>query len=120
MTTLLRAGALAVLVTVAPEDGAAGGAERSPVAAPPEREGDRVLHPYVGMWVTGDGRVRQELLQDGRYDEARGNRRSAYQGRYEVRGARIDYWDDTGFTADGVFVTENELHHGGMIFRRER
>jgi hypothetical protein len=77
-------------------------------------------HPYVGMWVTPDGRIRHELLPNGRYDEARGNRQSAYQGRYEVRGNHIDYWDDTGFTADGTFVSENELHHGGMIFRRER
>ena len=43
-----------------------------------------------------------------------------YQGRYEVRGTHIDYWDDTGFTADGTFVTMDELHHGGMIFRREK
>lgn len=77
-------------------------------------------HPYVGMWVTGDGRIRQELLANGRYDEARGARQSAYQGRYEVSGAHIDYWDDTGFTADGTFVSPDELHHGGMIFYRER
>lgn len=69
-------------------------------------------HPYLGMWVTGDGRIRQELLPTGRYDEARGTRKSAYQGRYEVEGNRIQYWDDTGFTAD-------ELHHGGMVFYRE-
>lgn len=77
-------------------------------------------HPYIGMWVTGDGRIRQELLPGGRYDEARGTRKSAYQGRYEVRGTHIDYWDDTGFTADGAFVSDDELHHGGMIFYRER
>jgi hypothetical protein len=77
-------------------------------------------HPYVGMWVTPDGRIRHELLPNGRYDEARGNRQSAYQGRYAVRGNHIDYWDDTGFTADGTFVSENELHHAGMILRRER
>lgn len=77
-------------------------------------------HPYVGMWVTRDGRIRQELLANGRYDEARGSRRSAFQGRYEVDGTRIEYWDDTGFTADGLFVTADELHHGGMIFYRER
>jgi hypothetical protein len=35
-------------------------------------------------------------------------------------GLHIDYWDDTGFTADGTFVSENEFHHAGMIFRRER
>ncbi len=76
-------------------------------------------HSYVGMWVTGDGHVRQELLANGRYDEARGNRKSAYQGRYEVRGNTIYYWDDTGFTADGIFI-DDVLHHGGMIFYRER
>jgi hypothetical protein len=79
-----------------------------------------VGHPYVGMWVTPDGRIRHELLPNGRYDEARGTRQSAYQGRYAVRGNHIDYWDDTGFTADGTFVSENELHHAGMILRRER
>jgi hypothetical protein len=77
-------------------------------------------HPYLGMWVTGDGRIRQELLATGRYDEARGNRKSAYQGRYEIRGTHIDYWDDTGFTADGAFVDADTLHHGGMIFYREK
>ncbi len=77
-------------------------------------------HPYVGMWVTPDGRIRQELLPNGRYDEARGSRKSAYQGRYEVKGNHIEYWDDTGFTADGTFVSDDELHHGGMIFKREK
>lgn len=76
-------------------------------------------HPYVGMWVTRDGNVRQQLLPNGRYDEARGNRQSAYQGRYEVNGNEIYYWDDTGFTADGEFVEDGILHHGGMIFYRE-
>ncbi|WP_307787122.1 Atu4866 domain-containing protein [Mycolicibacterium mengxianglii] len=91
---------------------------RSP-EPPPEREQAQVDHPYVGMWVTGDGHIRQELLPNGRYDEARGERMSAYTGRYEVRGNHIDYWDDTGFTADGTFVSEDVLHHGGMIFYRE-
>ncbi|MBY5364668.1 hypothetical protein HFO98_06915 [Rhizobium leguminosarum] len=75
-------------------------------------------HPYVGMWVTDDGRVRHELLPNGRYDEARGNRESAYRGRYDVTGNHIEYWDDTGFTADGDFVDGNTLHHGGMVLRR--
>jgi hypothetical protein len=77
-------------------------------------------HPYVGMWVTPDGRIRHELLPNGRYDEARGTRESAYRGRYEVNGNRIEYWDDTGFTADGVFVSTDVLHHGGMIFHRRK
>lgn len=76
-------------------------------------------HPYTGMWVTDDGRVRHELLPNNRYDEARGSRESAYQGRYEITGNHIEYWDDTGFTADGDFVDDNTLHHGGMILRRQ-
>jgi hypothetical protein len=74
-------------------------------------------HPYVGMWVTDDGRVRHELLPNGRYDEARGRRESAYQGRYTVTGHHIDYVDDTGFTADGEFI-DGVLYHGGMVLRR--
>jgi hypothetical protein len=35
-----------------------------------------VLHPYVVMWVTGDGHIRQALLPSGRDDEARGKRQS--------------------------------------------
>jgi len=97
------------------------------VAPPPDRSHESTRergqadhdHPYVGMWVTSDGVIRQELLPNGRYDEARGERVSAYTGRYEVRGNRIEYWDDTGFTADGTFVTDDELHHGGMIFYRQ-
>lgn len=75
-------------------------------------------HPYVGMWITEDGRIRHNLLPDGRYDEARGTRESAYQGRYEVRGNYIYYWDDTGFTADGEFI-DDILHHAGMILYRD-
>ncbi|WP_425468424.1 Atu4866 domain-containing protein [Prauserella rugosa] len=75
-------------------------------------------HPYVGMWVTADGHIRQELLPDGRYDEARGARQSAYTGRYRVAGERIEYRDDTGFSADGEFDGD-VLHHGGYVFYRE-
>lgn len=76
-------------------------------------------HPFVGMWVTADGYIRQELLSNGRYDEARGNKNSAYQGRYEITGNHIQYWDDTGFTADGDFL-DDVLHHVGMKFYREQ
>jgi hypothetical protein len=74
-------------------------------------------HPYVGVWVTTDGYIRHELLPGGRYDEARGNRKSAYQGRYEVEGDYIRYWDDTGFTADGKF-RDGALYHAGMVLYR--
>jgi len=73
---------------------------------------------YVGMWVTKDGYVRQALLPNGRYDEARGKRKSAYQGSYTIKGNHIDYVDDTGFSADGEF-RNGILYHGGMIFYRE-
>lgn len=76
-------------------------------------------HPYVGTWVTADGNIRHELLPSGRYDEARGRRESAYQGRYEVTGDHIEYWDDTGFTADGDFV-DDVLYHAGMVLYRRR
>lgn len=42
---------------------------------------DMQQHPHIGMWVTADGHIRQALLANGRYDEARGTRQSAYQGR---------------------------------------
>ena len=74
-------------------------------------------HAYVGMWVTEDGHIRHRLLPDGRYDEARGKRESAYRGGYVVTGDHIDYVDDTGFTADGDFV-DDVLHHAGMVLRR--
>lgn len=74
-------------------------------------------HPYVGLWVTEDGHIRHELLPNGRYVEARGQRERAYEGRYEVTGTHIEYWDDTGFTADGDFIND-VLHHAGMILYR--
>ncbi|MBC8084838.1 MAG: Atu4866 domain-containing protein [Hymenobacter sp.] len=75
--------------------------------------------PYVGMWVTQDGYIRHELLPNGRYDEARGTRPSAYQGRYTLTGSHIDYVDDTGFTADGEFRNDI-LYHAGMVLHREK
>ena len=74
---------------------------------------------YIGMWVTKDGYVRHELLASKRYDEARGNLKSAYQGSYKITGNHIDYKDDTGFTADGQFK-DGILYHGGMILYKEK
>lgn len=58
-------------------------------------------HPYVGMWITADNRMRHELLPNGRYVEARGDGERACEGRYEITGTHIEYWDNSGFTADG-------------------
>ncbi len=61
------------------------------------------------MWVTPDGRIRHELLPNGGYDEARGNRKSAYQGRYEVRGNHINYWDDMGSRPMAFAISNRRL-----------
>lgn len=86
---------------------------RTEVAAQPPGQ-----QSYVGMWVTKDGYIRHELLPNGRYDEARGQRQSAYQGSYTLTGNHIDYVDDTGFNADGEF-RDGVLYHGGMVLYRE-
>jgi hypothetical protein len=85
----------------------------------PDDHDDPARHPHLGLWVTRDGHIRHELLPNGRYDEQRGTRKSAYVGRYWVKGNRIGYLDDTGFTADGEF-RDGVFHHGGYVFVREQ
>jgi hypothetical protein len=72
----------------------------------------------VGMWVTENGFIRLELLPNGRYDEARGDRKSAYKGRYTVQGSALHFVDDSGFTATGT-VAGGVLSVGGDSFRKE-
>ncbi len=74
---------------------------------------------YLGIWVTGDGYIKHQLLPGNRYDEARGNRQSAYVGAYRVTGNHIDYKDDTGFTADGDF-RNGILYHAGMVLYKQK
>lgn len=95
-----------------------GTAEGQPAPQTQTQETSMTDQRFVGMWVTDDGYIRHELLPNGRYDEARGSRKSAYQGRYTITGDHIDYVDDTGFTADGDFV-DGVLYHAGMVLRRE-
>ena len=125
--TLNRCGVLACLVLGAP---AAVAAAPNPTAVQPGNPIETRTHSteeietlttnrFVGMWVTADGHIRHELLPNGRYDEQRGSRRSAYQRRYTITGNRIDYVDDTGFTADGEFI-DGILHHAGMLLHREK
>lgn len=85
--------------------------------SPTSVEGDTDAAAVVGMWMTADGQIRQELLPGGRYQEARGDRERAYTGRYTVTGSHIDYVDDTGFTATGD-IRDGVLFHGGMKFFR--
>ncbi|SEQ10818.1 protein Atu4866 [Streptomyces radiopugnans] len=130
--TLLIVGGLTAC-TAAPDSGSLPGsgeaAQRSPqqpppAAAPPPTPtlpaevANASPHPYVGMWATADGHIRQELLANGRYDEARGDRENAYTGPHQVSGTRIEYVDETGFSADGTFDGD-VLRHGGHILYRE-
>ncbi|MBT3153376.1 Atu4866 domain-containing protein [Streptomyces sp. CHD11] len=71
------------------------------------------------MWVTSDGLVRQEPLPDGRYDEARGSRRSACTGGCTVTGSRLDHVDGTGFTATGDIRDGVVLHEHLMLHRED-
>ncbi|GAK04426.1 hypothetical protein JCM19037_2837 [Geomicrobium sp. JCM 19037] len=75
-------------------------------------------HPYVGIWITKDRKIRHELLPNGRYVEARGTIEAAYKGNYQITGNYIAYKDDTGFTADGEFHN-NILYHAGMVLYRD-
>ena len=75
-------------------------------------------HPHTGLWVTEDGYIRQILLADGRYEEARGPRVGASTGRYSVANNRIEYVEDaSGYTADGRFE-DGVLYHAGMALYR--
>ncbi|MEW2080010.1 Atu4866 domain-containing protein [Streptomyces sp. NPDC013433] len=72
--------------------------------------------PRVGVWIDREGFLHQELTAGGRYDETRGGRPHAYQGRYWIDGDRIDYLDDLGFWAFGEFRGD-ELHHAGYVMK---
>ena len=72
----------------------------------------------VGMWVTADGYIRQQLLPNGRYDEARGDKASAYTGTYTVTGSHLDYRENTGFTATGD-IRDGVLYHEHLVLYRQ-
>ena len=74
----------------------------------------KTARDYIGLWVTEDHNIRQALLPNGRYIEARGHLEAAYQGNYQIVGTHIEYQDDTGFVADGDFIA-GVLHHAGMV-----
>ena len=50
------------------------------------------------MWITADGRIRQELMPNGRYDEARDGGARTDQGSYRATGSHIAYSDDRSLT----------------------
>jgi len=73
--------------------------------------------PSLGMWVDETDFLHQELTSDGRYDETRGGRANAFQGRFWIEGDRIDYLDDLGFWAFGEF-RDGVLYHAGYVLHR--
>ncbi|MEZ3177627.1 Atu4866 domain-containing protein [Streptomyces pimonensis] len=73
--------------------------------------------PRLGVWIDREDFLHQELTADGRYDETRGGRPHAYQGRFWIDGDRIDYLDDLGFWAYGEFRGD-ELHHASYVMKR--
>ncbi|TDB97166.1 amidohydrolase [Micromonospora fluostatini] len=79
----------------------------------------RVDPDRVGVWIDTSDFLHQELTADGRYDETRGGRPHAYQGRYWITGDRIEYLDDLGFWAFGQFEGDT-LHHAGYTMRRRQ
>ena len=115
----MRIPALALTLTIAAVASAFAQQGGNPASSKLQETRSMEQQSFIGMWVTADGHIRHELLPNGRYDEARGGRKSAYQGRYTITGNHIDYVDDTGFTADGEFI-DGVLHHGGMLFYREQ
>ncbi|WP_077800893.1 Atu4866 domain-containing protein [Streptomyces sp. JHA26] len=72
--------------------------------------------PRIGVWIDREDFLHQELTVDGRYDETRGGRPHAYQGRFWIDDDRIDYLDDLGFWAYGEFRGD-ELHHAGYVMK---
>lgn len=88
--------------------------EAGAVGAQSMQEDQDMMHNFIGHWVTGDGHVRQELRADGRFVEARGNQERAYSGRYRLEGNRIEYIDDSGFTAEGQF-RDGILYQSGIV-----
>lgn len=66
--------------------------KRIPLAKTVATEGDKPMnaqHPYIGMWVTADGRIRQELLANGRYDEARGAEKVRIRGATKSKATKL-------------------------------
>ncbi len=73
------------------------------------------IQPYLGLWVSSDQSVQQRLLPNSRYEESHGL--TTYRGTYRVRGEHIEFWDDSGFVADGDFL-DGALHQSGLTLVR--
>ena len=84
-------------------------------AGDPEQQAEDLDgHPLLGPWTDTTGFLVQTLTADGRYDETRGGRPHAFQGRFWLHADRVDYLDDLGFWAFGTVIGQ-ELHHAGYV-----
>jgi hypothetical protein len=106
---------MSLVAALTPFSPAYGEAQRRKIET--KKDFDMADNNFAGLWVTGDGHIRHELLANGRYVEARGDREKAYEGAYWVSGDHIEYKDDTGFTADGDFK-DGILYHADMVLYR--
>jgi len=106
---------LSLVAALTPFSPAYGEAARRKIES--KKDFDMAGNNFAGLWITGDGHIRHELLANGRYIEARGNREKAFQGEYWIKDGHIEYKDDTGFTADGDFK-DGILYHADMVLYR--
>ena len=86
-------------------------------AADQDELSDPSTSPHLGMWIDETDFLHQELTAAGRYDETRGGRPHAFEGRFWIDGDRIDYLDDLGFWAFGEF-RDGVLYHAGYVLHR--
>jgi Agrobacterium tumefaciens protein Atu4866 len=77
-----------------------------------------VVSRLVGMWITGDGQVQRDVRADGRFVERNAvSDKPTREGRYEIVGDKVAYYDDAGVRSDGVYK-DGILYHAGLIFYR--
>ncbi|MEH6705696.1 MAG: Atu4866 domain-containing protein [Galbibacter orientalis] len=72
----------------------------------------------IRMWATKGETLATNYYPNNCYDEARGDKKTVYQGDYHIMGNHIDYKDDTGFTVDGEY-RNGILYHSGMVLYKE-
>ncbi|WP_184543561.1 Atu4866 domain-containing protein [Mucilaginibacter sp. FT3.2] len=72
---------------------------------------------HIGVWETKDGYIRHEFLPNGRYNEARGDIKSAFTGYYNKLGNHVEFLDDSGFTTGGDFKDGVFYHAGTVLYR---
>ncbi|KAB7768614.1 Atu4866 domain-containing protein [Xanthomonas maliensis] len=78
----------------------------------------QLMHPYLGVWVSADGGLRQQLRADGRYITIAAGSGRRQHGRYRITRTQIQYRDESGCQHVGRFVGNDELHIGMLILRR--